>query len=634
MSEFNKSFSGSSILPNDIISIFNDYYQIYLNGMNINLLIDLYISNNLYYIYKQEVSYKLINIIDVGVGECECEDLNNNLDKYHKIEFNKIDLGYLYIDFNILNNLNINVNLDILSIFISYLSIFIYNSKYVNRSNIINCSIFTEVLNMMNDGVIIFDINFKILFFNKTSEIILNKITKEDIYLNKTIFDLFSQLEDIISVTNIYKNKKINYKINKNNTDFNLILNINTILHNKIYYNILTINPNEFDIKKCDNIGFLSHELRNPLQSISFANQLVQMKLSNLNDIDDINDINDINNIITKDYKKYLDIIDKSVYDMIKIINDILDIDRINSNQINLSIDNINLKDLVQDIQFDFEKYLTNSNIKFEIILSNDIPITLYTDSTRIKQIIINILNNSVKYSKTNELNIITMAVTHNFLLKTIDFSIKDTGVGIKKENLKTLMELKPIISNNKNNSNGIGLYLCNKLSLLLDGNIKINSEYMKGSEFIFSHPIKLGLNNNIIKKNLEKFNILNKILIIDTDENITLLFKDILQNLKFKYNITEDFVIDCCNIGTVVCDMVKLNNYDIIFMDLYISDINGITLVKLLRKQYFNKKIIAMSTDISLKNKNDNNNKLFELFDDIIIKPFDENDILEKIKY
>ncbi len=613
----NKNFENLSVI--DIISIFNDYYQLYLNGISIDVIIDLYISKNLFYICKKEIKYSIEkNIID-------------NKDCYI-LEFNKINLGYLCIELN-----NIEINKYEFDIFISYLSLFIFNSKYVNRPSVLNCSIFTEVLNMMNDGVIILDNTYTVLFVNKTSEVILNKITSEDNHINKSLFDLFSQLEEIIELNKIYKNKKINYNVNKNNTDINLVLNINTIIHNKLYYNIMTININRLNSIQCDNIGFLSHELRNPLQSISFANQLIQMKLENTKDDHIINN-----------YKKYLDIIDKSVYDMIKIINDILDIDRINSNQINLTINNVNLDDLIQDIQFNFEKYLTNSNIKFNIILDNNLPKTLLTDSTRIKQIIMNILNNSVKYSKSDTMNIITLNISYISDTNSIDFSIKDTGIGIKQENISNLMKLKPNISNNKHNSNGIGLFLCNKLALLLGGNIKINSEYMKGSEFLFSHPIKLGLQQSNIEKSIEKFNIFNKILIVDNDENITLLFKDIIQNLKFKYNLQDEFIIDCCSKGNQICDMVKLNNYDIIFMDLYISDINGTTLVKLLRKQCYNNKIIGMSSDInydlstgntisprnSFNGSHFENHKILRLYDEIIIKPLNENDILDNLKY
>ena len=129
----------------------------------------------------------------------------------------------------------------------------------------------------------------------------------------------------------------------------------------------------------------------------------------------------------------------------------------------------------------------------------------------------------------------------------------------------------------------------------------------------------------------IEKFKILSKILIIENDDNISVLFKDIINNLKFKYNVIDDLIIDCCNDCNIICQMIDLIEYDIIFMDLNICDINGISLVKLLRNKYFNKKIIGTTTDIEHKNKK---NKIIDLFDDIILKPFDENIILRNLKY
>lgn len=271
----------------------------------------------------------------------------------------------------------------------------------------------------------------------------------------------------------------------------------------------------------------------------------------------------------------------------------------------------------------------------------------IYTDSTRLKQILLNIINNSIKYSKPNTINNIQLKIIHNHNNNSVEFYVCDNGTGIKKEKISELMELKPSISLNKNNSNGIGLYLCNKLAIMLGGNIKINSEYMNFTEIILSHPLNLTYNDNIINKKVENFKIFNKILIVDSDITLLNLFKDILMNLKIKYNLSNNLLIDLCDNINIVCDMVKLNNYDVIFMDLYMYDINGITIAKLLRKQCYNNKIIGMTlnpddifcndsltTSIYEKNLNEEKRKIIQLYDDIILKPFNENDILDKIKY
>jgi signal transduction histidine kinase len=589
----------------EIILLFNDFYNMFLNGIIFENIVDLYINNNLELIYNKNIKYTLNTVNTVNT----INTLNKNIVK--TIQFNNIIFGYIEIE--------IEIEIEELNLFIQYLSMFFFNAQNLKSTNIINCNLFTETLNMMNDGIIIMNEKLNTLFINKVCISLFEKLLIIN-YININIYDLFSQIDEYINENNIYKNKKINYKINKNNTDFNMFLTINTVIHNNIKYHVMSINLIQSDNKICDNIGFLSHELRNPLQTISFANELIKIKKE----------------------QKYFDIINKSVNDMIKIINDVLDIDRINSNQIQLNITDININELINEIEFSIPK---NKNIKFTLIKS-DLPNKIYTDSTRLKQILLNIINNSIKYSKQNITNNIIFKITHNKNNNTIEFSILDNGIGIKKEHISELMELKPSLSLNKNNSNGIGLYLCNKLAYLLGGNIKINSEYLNFTEIIFTHPLNL-LNNYIINKNIENFKIFNKILIVDNDIILLNLFKDIITNLKIKYNIQNTLLIDMCDNENLIYDMVKINNYDIIFIDLYMSDINGITITKLLRKQYFNNKIIGMTTNACDIYSNDSLTssiyqqnidiekvKIIELYDDIILKPFNENDILDKLKY
>jgi signal transduction histidine kinase/CheY-like chemotaxis protein len=466
---------------------------------------------------------------------------------------------------------------------------------------------------MMTDGIIVCDNKFNIYMINNVAKNMITILNIYEIeYINKKIFHIFSQLEDILEINEIYKNKKINYKIDKNNIKINLLLTINTIIYDEQLYYIIILN-NQNNVDKINNDGFLSHELRNQLQTITFANHLIEKKSQNID-----------NNI-----KKYLNIIDKSVYDMIKIINDILDIDRLESNKLDLKYEKININELIDIIKFDFSKYSTNSNISFDIICDNSLSTINYyffTDITRIKQILLNILENSVKYSKSNILNKILLSICYDDITKYINFSIKDTGIGIKSENINNILdnERSYIIINSKNNSNGLGLYICNKIAQLLGGTIQINSKYNEGSEFIFCHPIKFD-NTNIIQKNLEKIIINAKILLVDDNENMILLFQDIINNIKFKYNLSNIF-IDNLTSNDLLYDIAKINNYDIIFININMVNINGISVIKLLRKNEFNNKIIALSNDINIRIDN-------TLYDGILIKPFSENDIFEKLK-
>jgi signal transduction histidine kinase len=204
--------------------------------------------------------------------------------------------------------------------------------------------------------------------------------------------------------------------------NYNII--INTILYCDVFYNILIITNNK-NICKSHNNSFISHELRNPLQTINFSNNLMQKKNKD------------------ESIKKYINISAKAIYDMTKIINDILDMDRIENNKLNLTIENINIADLMDNINFEFNSYIINMNISFKINVDINVPHTLFTDSTRTKQIIINLLINSLKYTKINKINNILLNVLYNEHLKYIEFNIIDNGIGIKESDIVKILQNK-----------------------------------------------------------------------------------------------------------------------------------------------------------------------------------------------
>lgn len=586
----------SNKIYNNLITLFDNHYQQYLNNFNKNNIIDSFIEKYLILIEHNDNKYKLIK-------NTHDSNLYENID-YIKIVFNDEILAFLLFDKKIEH--------PSFNLFISYLSLLLYNTNYNKIIESINHTIFTEIIDMIHDGIIVCDNNYNIHIINNIAKNIINTLnihnTDNFNYFNIKLFNIFSQLEDILKFNEIYKNKKIYYNIQKNNNDVKILLTINTIIYNDLYYYVIILTFVNKDKTNINNDGFLSHELRNPLQTINFANHLIQQK--NIND----------------EFKKYLTIIDKSVYDMIKIINDILDIDRLDSNKLDLKFELVNILELIDNIKFDFSRHLNNNLIKFNIILDDsliEIKHCFYTDITRIKQILLNILDNSVKYSKSNTTNNITLKICYDNISKYINFMISDTGIGIKHDNINNIFDRTFINNNNKYNSNGLGLYICNKLANLLGVTIKINSIYQYGSEFILLHPIKI-INNNK-KKIIENMNINAKILFVDNNQNILLLFKDIIENIKCKYQIKDKIFLDCHELNELIIDIIKVNNYDIIFLDINGENINGITIARLIRRNGFTNKIIGMI--YNLDNSLDKS-----LFDDFLIKPFCENEILEQI--
>lgn len=586
---------------NNIILLFNDYYQLYLNGLDSEFIIESYIDKSLSIIDKNNY----INHYEFKLNENIQLEKNFN-DNIFILEFSNEYLGYIKLDYT--NNEN-NINISELKLFTSYLSILIYNCKYIARPTPVNCSIFNEILNNINDGIIITDSNFKFLFVNSNFKIILNMLNYKD-YFNLDLFTIFPILKSQLQLQigkNKFKNKKIYYELSLDTNKLNLKLIINTIIQNNILYNMITISNRKKD-NTLNNISLLSHELRNPLQSINLANYLLQSKY------------------LTDDNKKYLNIINKATYDMKKIINDVYDITKLDSNDIELNIENINAKELIEDIVFDFNEYICNDYITFNYEITDNVPIYFFTDSTRLKQIIMNLLSNSIKYSKINKKNIINFKIDFNGIY--IIFIIEDTGIGIKEEDIGNLFKYKSVTTNNniiKCDSNGFGLYICNKLAQLLGGKIEIKSKYMIGTTFILYHPLKLENNDIIFKKNIKEITLNGNILIVDDNENNAQLFKNMIDNFKYADKINSNLNIDICLSGEICIELCKLKEYDLIFMDINMTGIDGITTSRLLRKNNYNRKIIAATGNHELNLDLDKT-----IFNDKIIKPFDNNTILD----
>ena len=240
------------------------------------------------------------------------------------------------------------------------------------------------VLDIIYDGIIICDYNFNILYLNKYATELLNKLNDSNnvIDLNNLII-LFPQLKSLILDVEkiIFKNRKIEISISSQNNDMNLEFTFNTLYHSNIFYHVVIIH--QIQIKKDDTninkhlIAYLSHELRNPLQSITLATHLLSSGFN----------------------KTYTETIIKSSHDMKKIINDILDLSRIDSDEFVIDMDICNIEQLIDDI---IEENICDAELKnldISKLICDGTPKSLYTDITRISQILNNLITNAIKYS-------------------------------------------------------------------------------------------------------------------------------------------------------------------------------------------------------------------------------------------
>ncbi|MDP4185829.1 MAG: PAS domain S-box protein [Bacteroidota bacterium] len=227
----------------------------------------------------------------------------------------------------------------------------------------------------------------------------------------------------------------------------------------------------ESDKLKSAFLANMSHEIRTPLNSIMGFSEL-------LND----------DRIGKKESAQYIDLIQKSGNQLLSIINDILDISKIEAGLFSVHLENINLNELIIQIYNQFRIPASGKELQLNVIKPlEDKESILETDSVKLKQILTNLINNAIKFTHSGGI-----AFGYHVLDGYLEFFVKDSGIGITKKNQRLIFERfrqVDITSNRSYGGNGLGLSICKGLVNLLGGEIRVESEIGEGSVFYFTIP-------------------------------------------------------------------------------------------------------------------------------------------------
>ncbi len=219
-------------------------------------------------------------------------------------------------------------------------------------------------------------------------------------------------------------------------------------------------------------IASMSHELRTPLNSIiGFTGIILQGMAGE----------------ITGEQRKQLTMVKNSARHLLALINDIIDVSKIEAGKIEVAFEEFDISNLLQEVKDSFELFAKDKGLN--LILKMPKNLLIVSDKRRVKQVIINLVSNAVKFTDKGEIEI--KAARKDGM---IEISVRDTGIGIRKEDQDKLF--KPfsqiyIKNRTKQEGTGLGLYLSKKIVELLGGNIRVESEFEKGSTFIFTLPQK-----------------------------------------------------------------------------------------------------------------------------------------------
>ncbi|WP_445721153.1 ATP-binding protein [Flavobacterium sp.] len=424
----------------------------------------------------------------------------------------------------------------------------------------------------------------------------IEQLDKERKSQQKTL--RFSKLISILSIAlisilsllslSLYKNNKIRTSTNKLLKDKNKEL---TLEKEK---------AERASKARADFLSTVSHELRTPLNAINGITYLLlqeKPKVSQLN---------------------YLKSLEFSGNYLLNFINDILEINRLESDKVFIEKINFNLTELSENISASFKEFINENNINFHLNIDNSITYNLKGDPTKLSQILINLLNNAIKFSKDGDVwyTIKKKSETENNV--TLYFEISDNGIGIPKEKQDAIFDSfsqGSVEINRTYGGTGLGLSIVKKILEIMGSQIHLKSESGKGSTFSFELEFEKGIRDNIVIEVNQKVEFLNQknILLVEDNKINQMITKKMLEKRGITCKIIDN--------GEDAIEDVKTNSYDLILMDVHLPGINGTEATSEIRK--FNNKIpIVALTAISL---NENREMLLSYgMNDVITKPFE----------
>jgi signal transduction histidine kinase/response regulator RpfG family c-di-GMP phosphodiesterase len=412
-------------------------------------------------------------------------------------------------------------------------------------------------------------------------------------------------------------NNDINYNI-KNTSKLKMLTGITTYLLDYIIDHDIEYKKHKKDVIKFRQaiesksifLANISHEIRNPMNGIyGMLSFLQQSKLS-------------------KDQKEQIDICINSCEALMNILNDVLTFTKSDSNKIVLEYISFDLRKSIEEvICLSYNNIPDTKNLSIVYLINYDVPTNLIGDPARLKQILLNLIGNAIKFTSKGYISLEVSLVIDKPL--TIQFEITDTGIGMTQQQIDKLFI--PFIQANssttrKYGGTGLGLAICKNLVELYGGKIWVQSKIGRGSSFFFTGIFTID-NNNVA---LSQFEIDIKTIL--KDKRIYVIDDNMINCLCLKYILQE--YCDTINYNTNSLDGIsdllaaQYNNinYDILLVDYHMPITNGIQTVRIINKKNIKDlKIIMVSSQTNLNVNDDHIN-------DIISKPIRKNKILRSI--
>lgn len=438
-----------------------------------------------------------------------------------------------------------------------------------------------------------------------------NELSKRNKEQERTL--KVNKLTTILSVALITILSLLTLSLYKNN---NLRARANDLLQKK-NSELVTAKENaeKASLAKAQFLSTITHELRTPLYAVTGLTHLL------------------LEESPTENQKEHLNSLKFSGEYLLSLINNILDLNKLEAKKVEMLESSFNLEKRITDVLVALKNSAEDKKTKLHLEFDSEVPAKIKGDPLKISQILINLIGNSIKFTENGDIWVRVKKLDQKGTKALLRFEIQDTGEGISKEKQKAIFEnftQGSMQINRKFGGTGLGLSIVKNLLNLMDSEIHLESDLGKGSLFYFdlkfealepAAPEKGNAEKDIPEPLSNDIMHYKKILVVEDNKINQMITRKILQKNKVECDVADN--------GTIAINKVKENDFDLVLMDIHMPGISGIEATKEIRK--FNEKIpIIALTAVTL----DENLDEFYLngFNDIIPKPYKTEEFFQKI--
>ena len=321
----------------------------------------------------------------------------------------------------------------------------------------------------------------------------------------------------------------------------------------------------------------MSHEIRTPMNAIvNFCDLLTRTVLS-------------------KKQKEYLGIIRSSSWSLLEIINDLLDVSKIEAGKLDFEKSPILIREVVEEVSNIFRHLIKEKKIQYNVEFAPDVPLRVITDPLRLKQVLINLVSNAFKFTDKGRISVSVKcrSITQN--RAELLFRVEDTGIGIspaiQDQLFDAFIQADSSITR-KYGGTGLGLTISKKIIEMMEGNIWVESTPKAGSSFFFSVKFKIASNKDnrgrVHPRLKDRKVLMDNILPGEFDDVRILLVEDNPVNQMVATEVLNipDFSVDTAINGIEAVKAVKRNTYDVVLMDIQMPQMDGLQATKIIRKK------------------------------------------------